>query len=304
MKWIRLFTEVSKTPSDMESINASFNKDVSDEKFTPTVEFMKVVYNKMNKEFFFNYLPDESELKLVVKPMGSNRDIGIAYYKKSIGGKKNIVPVSMVLNSSYTLTLHGWMEVILHEMIHISDYMSHPEHYYDKNYKSHGNWFMGHSRKFQKIGFDVKQYCDLDFDINKGNEEMEKLETPNTFVVYEENFKGQQRYWILRINGYDKEKLMKYLRKIEVNDAFILTTKNPLSSEIPIWNCETVPVPDAFNKAFVQYYGPFKRKKLLAPMDVVSESDDELDRYMRIAREIEGVVSVERIGNEVVVGIS
>ena len=144
----------------------------------------------------------------------------------------------------------------------------------------------------------------VDIDIHKGNEEMEKLETPNTFAAYEENFKGQQRYWILRINGYDKEKLMKYLRKIEVNKAFILTTKNPLSSEIPIWNCETVPVPDAFNKAFVQYYGPFKRKKLLAPMDAVSESDDELDRYMRIVREIEGVVSVERIGNEVVVGIS
>lgn len=304
MKWIRLVTEASKTPSDMESINASFNKDVSDEKFTPTVEFMKSVYNKMNKEFFFNYLPDESKFKFVVKSMGNNRDIGIAYYKRSIGDKKNIVPVSMVLNSSYTITLHGWMEVILHEMIHISDYMSHPEHYYDKDYNPHGDWFMGHSRKFQKIGFDVKQYCDLDFGINKEDEEMEKLETPNTFVAYEENFKGKQRYWVLRINGYDREKLMKYLREIEADEAFILTTDNPLSSEIPIWDCETVPVPDAFNKAFIQYYGPFKRKELLAPMDVVSESDDELDRYMRIAREIEGVVSVERIGNEVVVGIS
>jgi hypothetical protein len=97
---------------------------------------------------------------------------------------------------------------------------------------------------------------------------------------------------------------MKYLRENEIDKAFIITTKNPLSSEIPIWNCEKEPVTDEFNKAFVQYYGPFKRKELLAPMDVVSESDDELDRYMRIAREIEGVVSVERIGNEVVVGIS
>jgi hypothetical protein len=303
MKWKRLIIE-AKTPSDMKSINASFNKDVSDEKFTPTVKFMKAVYNKMNKEFFFNYLPDEPEFKLVVRSMGNNRDVGIAYYKRSIGGKKNIVPVSMLLNSSYTLTLHGWMEVILHEMIHISDYMSHPEHYYDKDYNPHGDWFMGHSRKFQKIGFDVKQYCDLDFDINKEDEEMETLETPNTFAVYEENFKGKQRYWILRINGYDREKLMKYLRENEIDKAFIITTKNPLSSEIPIWNCEKEPVTDEFNKAFVQYYGPFKRKELLAPMDVVSESDDELDRYMRIAREIEGVVSVERIGNEVVVGIS
>ena len=32
MKW-RLIEEARKTPSDMESINASFNKDVSDEKF-------------------------------------------------------------------------------------------------------------------------------------------------------------------------------------------------------------------------------------------------------------------------------
>ena len=33
--------EEANTPSDGESIDASFNKDVSDEKFTPTVEFKK-----------------------------------------------------------------------------------------------------------------------------------------------------------------------------------------------------------------------------------------------------------------------
>ena len=75
MKWKRLIIE-AKTPSDMESINAYFNKDVSDEKFTPTVKFMKVVYNKMNKEFFFNYLPDESEIGFIVKPFGNKEEIG------------------------------------------------------------------------------------------------------------------------------------------------------------------------------------------------------------------------------------
>jgi hypothetical protein len=40
MKW-KLIVE-SKTPSDMESIEASFNKDVSDEKYTPTEIFIQV----------------------------------------------------------------------------------------------------------------------------------------------------------------------------------------------------------------------------------------------------------------------
>ena len=88
MKW-RLIEEARKTPSDMECINASFSKDVSDEKFIPTVEFMKVVYNKMNSEFFFNYFPDESEIKFIVKPLGNKEEIGSAPYSKSYKNMKS-----------------------------------------------------------------------------------------------------------------------------------------------------------------------------------------------------------------------
>lgn len=51
MKW-KLIIESEKTPSDQKAIDASFNKDVSDMKYVPTVDFVKKVYEKMNRLFF------------------------------------------------------------------------------------------------------------------------------------------------------------------------------------------------------------------------------------------------------------
>lgn len=135
-------------------------------------------------------------------------------------------------------------------------------------------------------------------------EELELMENENTFVVYQEKFNGKKLYWIVRIDISDKDKMIEYLRGIEVHKAFVVTSRNPRSSEIETWKPFNSPDPECFNQAFNKYYGPFKNKELIAPMDVVSESDDELDRYMRVARAIEGVVSVERNGNEVIVGIA
>ena len=77
MKWKLI--EEAKTPSDMKSIEASFNKDVSDEKFTPTVEFVKNVYDKMNKELFGNGLVKSDEIDISIVPLYSENGITQAH---------------------------------------------------------------------------------------------------------------------------------------------------------------------------------------------------------------------------------
>ena len=303
MKWIRLFTEVSKTPSDMESIEASFNKDISDEKFTPTVEFMKIVYNKMNKEFFFNYLPDESEIKFIVKPLGNKEEIGSAPYSKSYK-KHEIIPMGVMLNSSYNLTLHGWVEVILHEMIHISDYLLNPDRFYDNEYEPHGNWFMTQGKRFQKFGFNITKYCKLDLEMNDEIDKNEELDEPNLFIVFNmTDLPNKDK--IIRILPKDKESAIEVLRKNGAKEASLRTTKNPLSNEIDCWKPGNIVEYSPFNVPFIKFYGPFKREELLDVFNPISEADeDELDKYMKIARTIKGVTKVYRDDDEVVVWLS
>ena len=302
MKWKRLTIEAN-TPSDMESINASFNKDASDEKFTPTVEFMKVVYNKMNKEFFFNYLPNESEIRFIVKPFGNKEEIGSAPYSKS-HKKHEITPKGVMLNSSYKLTLHGWMEAMLHEMIHISDYLLNPDRFYDNEYEPHGDWFMAQGKRFQKHGFNITKYCKLDLEMNDEIDEIEELDEPNLFILFNmTDLPNKDK--IIRILPKDKESAIEVLRKNGAKDASLRTSRNPLSNEIDCWEPGNIMEYSPFNVPFIKFYGPFKREELLDVSNPISESDeDELDKYMKIARKIKGVTKVYRKGDEVIVWLS
>jgi hypothetical protein len=60
-----------------------------------------------------------------------------------------------------------------------------------------------------------------------------------------------------------------------------------------------------FNDTTITLYGPFKREELLDVSNPISESEeDELDKYMKIARTIKGVTKVYRKGDEVIVWLS
>jgi len=300
MKW-KLIFESEKTPSDLESIDASFNKDVSDEKYVPTVDFMKAVYNKMNKELFFNFLPNESEIKFMVRNL-KNRDIGSAPYSKSVE-RHEITPLAIVFNNTYRLTLHGWMEAMLHEMIHVSDYLLNPDRFYDDEYEPHGDWFMKQGRRFKKHGFNVTKYCDLDVETNhdRGEEEHMADGKKNTFLV----FNKDKENLCVRIDEKDKNTAMEFLSKQGVKRSFLLSTRNPFSEEVDVWNPDEPMSPIDFNDTTITLYGPFKRVELLDMSNPISESEeDELDKYMKIARKIKGVTKVYRKGDEVIVWLS
>ena len=74
-----------------------------------------------------------------------------------------ITPTLIKLNSSRKMTVHNWLEVVLHEIIHIVDYQTNPNHFLygnSRHYDSHGSWFLNKGKEFESEGFHVQKYCD------------------------------------------------------------------------------------------------------------------------------------------------
>ena len=178
MKWVKLLGESNTIPSDKKSIDDSFNKDVSDEKFIPTEEFARTVYNKVNIEFFFNYLPSDVEFKIKNTIRGGEFGVAIGN-KYTVRGKSFISDFKLILNSSVTMSIHDWIGVVIHEMIHILDYDEHPDHYMNKEYNPHGEWFLEQGKRFEKFGFHGRppvfyQYITNQIWLPKNNQDFEK----------------------------------------------------------------------------------------------------------------------------------
>ena len=141
MTWKRLIFE-SRTPSDYDTIMASFNNDVSDEKFYPTTDFLETAYGIFNDEFFGGRLPMGLGFQVKIQPTKNYIGLASCVYNYRSGIVKS---KSVTLNGSRTLTMHEWLEVVLHEMIHILDYETNPQHFLGRSrrsYDPHGPWFM------------------------------------------------------------------------------------------------------------------------------------------------------------------
>lgn len=72
--------------------------------------------------------------------------------------RNKVWATAITLNGSRTLTSHEWLEVVLHEMIHVLDYETNPEHflgYMGRSYDVHGSWFLNYGKKFWSEGFHV-----------------------------------------------------------------------------------------------------------------------------------------------------
>ena len=262
MKWLLL---ESTTPSDLETIMASFHSDVSDEKFSPTTEFLKIAYDKLNLELFGNELP--SNLDLVVKSAPSRSFFGRAtatIYRRS----RKLTPKSIILNGSATLTLHEWLEVVVHEMVHIVDYTFHPEHFFGRKYDAHGTWFLDFGKKFEKDGFHVQKYCNAEYGINTDDKKVKKQMNDMLLIEFSP---GE----IIRVSPTMKYKVVNILEAKRYKNLKFWTTENPLAVKLSQWRprdrYSTLRY-YYFTDEFKEKYGPFKE----ITMNPINEDKDEV----------------------------
>ena len=279
----------------MESINASFNKDVSDEKFTPTVEFMKVVYNKMNKEFFFGCLPSENEIKFEVANQIRGGFVGLTFAERD-AITREITVKKLVLNGIFTLTIHNWMETILHEMIHICDYVNFPQHFDDSKYDAHGDWFMKEGKRFKKFGFSVSKTCRTEHGVDMDNKKVKDMLNKELFIQVGKTNDGTLQ--IFKTLAKNKDKCLSILKERGYKKVVILASNNPKSIELKvvrpsrgmsIWVYH-------LDKDFNRKYGPFKKIETLDLTSMVLESDETNDETLKTLKSIKGMVYAKKIG--------
>ena len=108
-----------------------------------TTSWIKKNYNKFNKLYFNNSLPN-----IEFKISHSKHTWGFAAFKYDF--KNNtIIPISITLSNYYDSPEDVKIQTLLHEMIHIKDYIENPTHYIINGkrvranyYNAHGIWFV------------------------------------------------------------------------------------------------------------------------------------------------------------------
>ena len=303
---------------------ASFHKDVSKKKFSPTSDFLETAYGIFNKKFFGGSLPTGLRFTVKVQPTASY--IGMASYIYDYG-RGRVKATAVTLNGSRTLSLHEWLEVVLHEMIHVLDYETNPEHFtgrYGRVYDAHGYWFMEEGEKYIKHGFHVQRYCNADIGINAQDSKVKNRIGKSVFLY----MKGSaQRPLMMKMSRSNLDRNLEYITTrigkgsqfgIGVKEIKIMSSSNPnvallrdlrmrdSTSRISWW---------WYDDKFEKKYGPFEVEdtvKIYSAKSRVNEEDNEeipeeeqpqnADEVIdQIEDNIEGVEDVKDIGNDKVV---
>lgn len=117
-----------------------------------TVDWLTTNYDRCNKLYFGGALP-----KVKMKVGRSKYNWGYASYKIYNGV---IYPLSITLSNYYESPEDVKLNTLIHEMIHIKDYVEHPEHFVrgrriNRSYDAHGSWFLSECNRLKQYGFDI-----------------------------------------------------------------------------------------------------------------------------------------------------
>ena len=308
--YIKLYESItSKIPSDKESILKSFNQDVSEDMFAPTQEFLETSYNLFNEKFFNNSLPHN--LKFIITNAPRATYIGKAAYQIN-RYLKQIIPLAIKLNGSRKMTVHNWLEVVLHEMIHILDYQINPSHflYGNKNsYDSHGSWFLNKGKEFLSEAFNVQKYCNSNQELDFDNKTIKNKINNVRFILA--SIKSKQAVFVVSDKTLENHiNILGEVSKYRVKDMKlqkILKSSNPdvlRLKSIRMKNYHSGYSWYWFTEDFQKKYGPFEEISEINTSNVQEDRDEtdyeEMnhidDEYARqIYDHITNVVDVRKI---------
>lgn len=287
----------SLAPHEKKVLLRSFAHDITDEKFSVDNEFLKTSYDLLNVKLLDNRLPNSENFIFQVKSFPKKSWFAIASYK-IYRTSNRIDVIGITLNSSKILTIHGWLEVVLHEMIHLIDYIENPQHFLLKRrYDPHGEWFLSFGRQFIKDGFNVQKY----------------IKEPIVFDVDDKNVqKAVDKRLFLRLDGYcpwenkanipcvmvvSNRTLDDYVDKLQktaksgvmkgLESFTILKSKNPSIIRLKQHRLKTIygilyfpSKAYPFDDTFIQKFGPFGEisKIMINKQNIsVTEDKDETD---------------------------
>ena len=255
MKWMLIEKFI---PSDEKFILNAIHGVGDNIKYTPTVDFLKAAYLKLNNMFFNGELPNDIDFK-IEKNLDDN---GSGHTQANDNYEENCIDIEYVsLNGTMMKTPHSWIETIIHEMIHVAEFTEHPEHFMHKsNYEKHGKWFMDKAKSFKKFGFDIGE---IEMDKNIGTSEDDE-----DIKARYENFMfiglGRNPVFgteiLVKVAKTDKDKALQALKQKGCKSVKILNTNNLNSTRLSsqsiqdILQRKTLELDDT---EFNSKYGPF-----------------------------------------------
>ena len=276
--YIKLYESItSKIPSDKESILKSFNQDVSEDMFAPTQEFLETSYNLFNEKFFNNSLPQN--LKFIITNAPRATYIGKAAYQIN-RYLKQIIPLAIKLNGSRKMTVHNWLEVVLHEIIHILDYQTNPSHFLNGNgidYDPHGSWFLNKGKEFLSKGFNVQKYCKANQEFDSDNKIL-KNKINNLRIILASIASKQAAFVVSEKSLEDHIHILEQVSKYRVKNMKlqkVLKSSNPnilKLKSIRMRNYHSSYSWYWFTEDFQNKYGPFEE---ISEIDTSNVQEDE-----------------------------
>lgn len=310
VNYMKLYESItSKIPSDKDTLLKSFKQDISEDMFAPSQEFLETAYNLFNEKFFNNSLL--INLRFIISNAPKSSYLGMA------GCQINrfhelIIPLYIKLNGSRKMTVHNWLEVVLHEMIHILDYQTNPSHFLygnKKSYDSHGSWFLNKGKEFLSEGFNVQKYCKSNQELDSDNQTIKNKINNVRFIIA--SIKSKQAAFVVSEKSLEhhinilgdiskyRVKDMKLQKVLKSSNPDILRLrsirmKNHYSSCSWYW----------FTEDFQKKYGPFEEIYNIYTSNVHEDRDEtdyeEMnhidDEYARqIYDHITNVVEVNKV---------
>lgn len=195
----------------------------------PTQTECQWLYDECNEKYFAGMLP--SELPIIVSSRMSNA-WGLAGWECKNG---ELHPSYIKISSRRAISEFALKSTMLHEMVHILDYVMHPEHFIKQTprgivkvrYNAHGDWFMNNpaSKAIRKDGFVIERY------VQDSQEESSELSDK-----YKELAKKKAEEGVYAIIGrFARDPRKTFFRKITIGEFFVYNRGDSFENEFENW---------------------------------------------------------------------
>lgn len=274
--------------------------------FPPSKEFLETSYNLLNEKFFNNSLPHD--LNFIITKAPKAHYMGLSTYRCN-NLTETVYPIAIKLNGVRKMTVHNWLEVVLHEMIHVLDYKTNPNHFLfgnKKYYDAHGSWFLNKGKEFVSEGFNVQKYCKSNQSLDTDNPIIKNKINNMRFIIASLG----PKYAAFVVSDKTLDKHIYLLNQVSNTREKNLKLLKTMKSDNPnIINLKSLRMIDRhsgfswywFTEDFQKKYGPFKEISEINPREDKDETDyDEMnhidDEYTKqIFDHITNVVDVKKI---------
>ena len=293
MKWLLIEKFI---PSDDKFVLDAIHGVGGKGKYTPTSDFIKSAYMKLNDMFFDNRLPTDIEFK-VEKHIEDDAAGRTNADDNDSGDGIDINYVS--LNGSLMKSPHSWIETIVHEMIHIEELITYPERFIGKKYDKHGDWFLDRAKEFKRFGLNIGEN-DMDYDIVMTTDYEDVIKSAkdiiknSIFILLGKNpIYGTDS--MIKVTKDDKELVLHRLKELGCQSITLLKTDNLNAARLP--NIEFSEIGEhefRMSKNFIATYGPFENVETIDLSKVPLVESSPIKRKLGQWRDI--VITVDTDG--------